>query len=363
MRFSNIPLLLAALLPLMLATPAAAELPDPVRFGVSMEIGDLSAARRWLDEGLDPDFLADRVGTGLMLGAWEGNIPLMELFLQRGAHVNAVNRQGEQALQLAAWKGQIKAVQWLLDHGAAVNRERDEWGALHYAAFAGHSDIVRLLLQRGGNVNARAPNGSTVLMMATHEGQEQLIQPLLDAGADPSLANDKGDTALAWAMRYGHFDIAERVSSPDAFARAARAPLASWGADIRSVAAPDKIGELMRRIRVMEAGGQNAAKLRKALHAAIDDFKKGSTRETVGDRSLPPRALVITAKRQQPGQEKAELVAGNAPSSSKPATASAGATRPGVADLLYQLRQAQAAGQPTDELRQQLIEAVDRLAK
>ena len=106
-----------------LVMPTAwAALPDPVTFGVTMETGDVNKARQWLDEGLPPNFLADRIGTGLMIAAWEGNIPLMELFVQRGANINFVNRNGEQAVQLAAWKGQAEAVKWLLARGASLNR-------------------------------------------------------------------------------------------------------------------------------------------------------------------------------------------------------------------------------------------------
>ena len=352
-----------------LSMPALAELPDAARFGVSMEIGDTGAAQRWLDEGLDPDFLADRVGTGMMLGAWEGNIALMELFLQHGANINALNRQGEQALQLAAWKGNIEAVKWLLDHGASINRNGAAWSALHYAAFAGQEKIVRLLIDRGGDVNARTPNGSSVLMMAAHEGHEDIVQPLLDAGADPAARNENGDTALSWAMRYGNFNIAERVSTREAFAAAARAPLKSWGPATRSVAAPNRINELMRRIRLMEASGQNTDKLRKALHAAVEDFKKGSLHETIdekagdkdADKTMPPRALVITAKRSKPGQEKAEQIAASAPQNEKATAISAPRSR--VADLLYQMRQAEAEGKPTEALRQELIEAVSSMQK
>ena len=94
----------------LLALPAASTLPDPVRFGVTLELGNVSQAKAWLDEGLPVDFLADRIGSGLMIGAWEGNIPLMELFLSRGARVDQENGRGEQALQFAAWQGHLEAV-------------------------------------------------------------------------------------------------------------------------------------------------------------------------------------------------------------------------------------------------------------
>jgi len=47
---------------LALAAPnARGELPDPVAFGAAIESGKLSTARKWLDEGLHPDFVADRI--------------------------------------------------------------------------------------------------------------------------------------------------------------------------------------------------------------------------------------------------------------------------------------------------------------
>lgn len=347
------PVLVVAFCAQLLSHPALARLPDPVQFGAAVEAGNLSAAAEWLEQGLEPDFLADRIGSGLMLGAWEGNIPMMELFLQHGANINATNRQGEQALQLAAWTNHLDAVTWLLDHGAAINRGGGTWSALHYAVFAGNDDVARLLIRRGAEINATAPNGSTVLMMAAHEGQEKLARMLLDAGANPAIKNDQGESALTWAMRYGNFTIAELVSGREQLAAAARAPSQSWGSATRSVAAPRDIGELLRRIRILEVSGQATGKTRKELYAAIEDFKKGSRRETLADPTLPPRVLVITAKRNKPGQEKAELIPDR--------TAMPAAPRSRVADILYRLRRAETEGKPTEAIRQELIEAISNM--
>lgn len=81
-----------------------------------------------------------------MIAAWNGNIEIMNLFLERGANPRRANRNGEQALQLAAWNGHTEAVKWLLDHGATINREGNNWGALHYAVFNGHTELARFLI-------------------------------------------------------------------------------------------------------------------------------------------------------------------------------------------------------------------------
>ena len=108
-----------------------------------------------------------------MIAAWTGgNIELMELFHVRGANPRRSNNNGEQAIQLAAWNGQTEAVRWLLDHGAVLNRDGKHWDALHYAVFNGHTKLAAELIQRGADVNARTPNGSTALMLAAREGND-----------------------------------------------------------------------------------------------------------------------------------------------------------------------------------------------
>ncbi len=338
---------------------ALAALPDPLTFGVAIEAGDLNRARQWLDEGLAPGFLADRIGSGLMIAAWEGNIPMMELFVARGADIAQENRYGEQALQLAAWKGQTAAVRWLLDHGAAVNREGQGWSALHYAAFSGHGDVARLLMERGADVNGRAPNGSTVLMMAAREGHEDLASMLLDAGADPRATNERGDSALTWAMRYGNFRIAQLVSTKEQFAQAVKASPDSFGKAVRSEPAPEEIEDLLQRIRLAEAANQPTEQLREALLAAVARFKQGSTvvklKDTAKGRS---KGMVITASRQKAG-ERAELVYGTA---ATPAALAAGGGGD-MGSLVEQLNRAKAAGRSTAELRKALFDAVAAFKK
>ena len=153
-------------------------LPDPVQFGTRIEMGDIGQAREWLERGLDPDFVGDRIGTGLMIAAWEGNLPLMQLFVAHGANVNKTNALGETAVMHAAWRGRLEAVRWLLEHGARIEGEPRQWTALHYAAYAGHEAVARHLLGRGANINARSTNGSSPLMAAVYEGREAMVKPV-----------------------------------------------------------------------------------------------------------------------------------------------------------------------------------------
>lgn len=80
---------------------------------------------------------------------------------------------------------------------------RAGYNALHFAAAAGDDAIARLLLSRGAAIDARAPAGITALMMAAREGQESTVGVLLAAGADPALVNSEQLTALQIAERAG----------------------------------------------------------------------------------------------------------------------------------------------------------------
>jgi hypothetical protein len=156
----------AGLLPAGWDGAGAAEVaasPDPITFGYAVERGDLRTVKRWLDEGLNPEYQAAHIGTGLMVAAWYGQIEMMALFVERGADLRRTNRHGEQALQLAAWGGHLEAVKWLLDRGAPLERAGNQWGALHYAVFNGHQKRWSTICWRVGQCQCtRAERGDAL---------------------------------------------------------------------------------------------------------------------------------------------------------------------------------------------------------
>lgn len=338
-------LLIACLLCLGLLSPARAELPDPARFSTVLELGNLKQATAWLDEGLDPNFEGHLIGSGLMIGAWEGNIALMELFHQRGADLNRTNRFGETPLMLAAWKNRKEAVDWLLARGAQPNRAADrEWTALHYASFGGHGELVETLLGAGADINARSTNGSTVVMMAAREGHAALAQRLLAAGANPALKNDFGEDAVAWAMRQGNYGIARTFTSAENFAELARqAAAAALPPPARSLPAPDAVDELLRQARLAEMDGRRDAALLlyqqawSELKTRQEPRKVSAGKTARGNPEEAPKALVIRAKRGTPEKQSLSITYAESDARS-------------VDQLLEQARAAEAAGRPQEAL-------------
>lgn len=344
------------LLLMSIAPLRAASLPDAASFSIAIEGGDLSRARQWLDAGLAPDFEGRVIGTGVMIGAWEGNIPMMELFVSRGADVNKANAVGEQALQHAAWKGHLAAVRWLVGRGAHVNRPGREWAALHYAVFAGHAEVVRYLLEGGADVNALSTNGSTPLMMAAHEGWESITKSLLAAGARRDIVNEHGDDALRWAMRYNNLSIAREIAGSDRFSVVAARPAASWGPPVRSQAMPDRADTLMAQARRMEAAGERSEALQ-LYRAALAVIRQADAARKIAP--APARAasgMVITARRDKPASQSAALNYATPGTAGGGSGVAAGGTAQGAAadiadDWLRRAHELEAAGRRKEALQ------------
>lgn len=279
--------------------------PDPVAFSTRMELGDLRQAEAWLDGGMPVDFMGSRIGSGLMIGAWEGRQDLMQLFVSRGADINRANANGETAIALAAWRGHLDAVKWLVEHGAKINGSKRQWSALHYAVFAGHANVADYLIERGADVNARSTNGSTVLMMAVYEGHQELARQLLEKGADRGPKNDWGEGALEWAMRHNHLEIARMVSSPEAFNAAVSQPKETWGEPVRSLRTSKGLEKLLaERDTLLERGLPTGA-----VDQQIAAERVRLVRAEM-DRQSPVRAaaMEISASRKKPQDQSAKMV-------------------------------------------------------
>ncbi len=127
------------------------------------------------------------------------------------ACVNAVSPDGFSPVGYAAFFGHAALLRELIRRGGEVNapaRNAMRVCALHSAA--AHSDqaraveLARIVLEAGGDPNARQHGGFTPLHEAAGNGNLPLIELLLQRGADPALTNDKGERAIDVASTRGH---------------------------------------------------------------------------------------------------------------------------------------------------------------
>jgi len=101
---------------------------------------------------------------------------------------------------MACLGGNASVVRRLLDAGGELNPKQG-WAPLHYAAFEGHAGTAKLLLERGANKDAVAPNGYTALMLAARNGKSEVAKVILYRDPDVNFRAGSGDTALKIARK------------------------------------------------------------------------------------------------------------------------------------------------------------------
>lgn len=130
----------------------------------------------------------------LFVAAGQDDVATIRQFASEGADLNCM-RNGNFLLRNACQAGSLRSLEALLACGADPNRRfdfesrvdgRKELGvfALMYVVSA---EAVRILVRHGADVDAPSSNGMTALMGAAFWGDEEIVQALLQCGADPTL--------------------------------------------------------------------------------------------------------------------------------------------------------------------------------
>lgn len=142
--------------------------------------------------GLNPS--DDTWAYPLISAAERGNLQAVNYLLSKGADPSYANAEIGSALIEAIRYGFYDIAEFLIEHGADVNQFNGSCAALHYAAMYS-TNLTRLLLENGADVNVQTQYGDTPLMYAIKYGKASTVSLLLQAGADTSIQNEDGETA------------------------------------------------------------------------------------------------------------------------------------------------------------------------
>ena len=217
-------LLVAGALATGLCRPAAAGAYED--FLRALRLDDVATLRRLQQRGFDFNTLDENGLAPLLLALKLDSLRAAEFLIQQpGLNLDATNVNGENALMLAALRGHIGLMRQLIQQGAEINKPG--WTPLHYAATQAKPvsvEMVELLLEHHAYIDASSPNESTPLMMAARYGHPDSVRLLLESGADVTIKNQQGLTALDFATGAGRQDIA----APIRRALRARTGPATW---------------------------------------------------------------------------------------------------------------------------------------
>ena len=144
----------------------------------------------------------------LVRAAGEGNLAEVQAALSRGGDVNAQEElAGRTALMAAAAAGRLEVVKLLIDKSANLQaKDSGGWTALMVAVREERTDVVRALLEKGADPNVRDNCGWTPLMVASLEGQRDIVALLLERKADLNARCSDDRTALMYAVGNDHIE-------------------------------------------------------------------------------------------------------------------------------------------------------------
>jgi cytohesin len=158
---------------------------------------------------------------------FEDDVAGIKAALDAGLDPNAEDGHGNSPLTAACSRGHIAAARLLIASGADVNRSTRLGPPLKLALFemmGGNSgrvrEIVRLLLNAGADPNVADPAGQTPFLFACTEGWWDLAETFLQAGANVNHANRMGTTALIHACKSQKLADIQRLLAAGADANA-----------------------------------------------------------------------------------------------------------------------------------------------
>ena len=217
------------------------------------ENGSAAMVRRLLEAGANPNAALLAGETPLMVAARSGHADVVELLLAKGANANAHGSRGQTALMWAVSQKHPTVVKVLLAHHADIQLRSDVWSevmavpphgylpynkaiphggetALMFAARVGDLDSAKLLVAAGAHVNDTDAWGVSATVLAAHSGFRDLVEFLLDKGADPNAAA-AGFSALHEAIMRRDEEMVTALLDHGADANA---PLKTWTPTRRS---------------------------------------------------------------------------------------------------------------------------------
>ena len=159
-----------------------------------------------IDAGADIETRGNHDRTPLVVASQCGNLRVVKMLVKAGAGVCVTDNQGRMCLTLAAASGRTETVRHLAGLKEVDVNHVDSTGctALRHAAAGNHADVLEVLIDAGADIETRDNHDRTPLLVASQCGNLRVVKMLVKAGADVCVTDNEGDTCLTLAAASGH---------------------------------------------------------------------------------------------------------------------------------------------------------------
>lgn len=140
-----------------------------------------------------------------ILAAEKGDVEEVLRLLEKGVDIDGTDEQGRTAVVAATYGNQVEVVEALIDKGADINiRDHQLNNVFLYAGASGYLDIVKLAIEAGADPTLTNRFGGTALIPAAERGHVKVVKELLtNSDVDVNHINDLQWTALMEAVILG----------------------------------------------------------------------------------------------------------------------------------------------------------------
>ena len=170
----------------------------------AVEANDSAMLKFLIEKGLNVNIKrgAKRV-TALHVAAARGRMECAKVLIQAGAQINLTDRSGRTALHIAAKKGDLCMVKILVAHSADMSlATKERMKPWMLAASAGHSVVAKYLIT-DDDINANTGMGNTLLHLSCKRQDVNTIKLLIEMGASINAVNDRNETSIIIAAKHG----------------------------------------------------------------------------------------------------------------------------------------------------------------
>ena len=157
----------------------------------------------------------------------KGNIKIIEILIDNNADVNVSNKKLIQPLHSVIISNNLDCFKFLINKLNPLDQSTKFKGLMEKRTFLNMTPILlslysksltifKYLLQKSTLINGQDSEGRTILHTALERGMPEMVPLILGTRPNLQLRDKKGNTALMYAVRFGHFEMVKRLEKSGA---------------------------------------------------------------------------------------------------------------------------------------------------